>query len=272
MVDIHSKNLKNHVDALEETFSFWGKREPYFCVLTASKFLLHNMTNQGKMDDQALNHFYSLGERDIRFAFEILEHNEIKLNPTMALDFGCGVGRLTFALAKVFRFVIGCDISEPHLEIARDNACQFGINNVHFIKSSENLLDRLSPESFDFIYSRLVLQHIPPILSKAYIRQFTSLLKAGGHMLIQLPTASPTYAFNPETSDAPASNRMSDDRVIAGDAGDAGTSDPKVQMFSLEIRAVLEAINEGKCQLIDLVFETGRDGWTSHVFLVRKDG
>ncbi|NTV49887.1 MAG: class I SAM-dependent methyltransferase [Geobacteraceae bacterium] len=270
MVDMNSKNLKDHVDDLEETFSFWGKREPYFCVLTASKFLLHNMTDQGKMSDQALDHFYSLGESDIRFAFEILEHNGININPTMALDFGCGVGRLTFALAKIFCFVIGCDISEPHLEIARDNACQFGINNVHFIKSSANLLDRLSPESFDFIYSRLVLQHIPPILSKAYIRQFTSLLKAGGYMLIQLPTTSPAYAFNPEASDSPASNRMGNDRVIA--EGDADTSGPKVQMFSLEIREVLEAINEGRCQLIDLVFETGRDGWTSHVFLVRKDG
>lgn len=266
MVDIHSKNLKDHVEDLEETFSFWGKREPYFCVLTTSKFLLHNMTNQGKMNDQALDHFYSLGDLDIRFAFEILEHNGIKINPTMALDFGCGVGRLTFALAKVFRFVIGCDISGPHLQISRDNACQFDINNVHFIKSSANLLDQLSPESFDFIYSRLVLQHIPPILSKAYIRQFTSLLKAGGHMLIQLPTASPAYAFNPEASDSQTRN----DRVIAG--GESDTSGPKVQMFSLEIREVLEAINEGKCQLIDLVFETDRDGWTSHVFLVRKDG
>jgi SAM-dependent methyltransferase len=147
--------------------------------------------NDQDSNGQALNHFYNLGERDICFALEILERNGINFNPTMALDFGCGLGRLTFALAKIFRFVIGCDISEPHLEIARDNACQFGINNVHFIKSSANLLDRLSPGTFDFIYSRLVLQHIPPVLSRAYIRQFTSLLKTGGHMLIQLPTASP---------------------------------------------------------------------------------
>jgi hypothetical protein len=43
-------------------------------------------------------------------------------------------------------------------------------------------------------------------------------------------------------------------------------------MFSLEIREVLEAINEGKCQLVDLVFETDRDNWISNVFLIRKQG
>ncbi len=271
MIDIHSKKLEDHVDDLEATFSYWGKREPYFSVLTAPQFLLRNMNDQGSMNDQALKHFYNLGAYDISFALEILERNGVKINPTTAFDFGCGLGRLTFALAKIFRFVIGCDISEPHLEIARDNACQFGINNVHFIKSSTNLLDRLSPESFDFIYSRLVLQHIPPILSRAYIRQFTSLLKAGGHMLIQLPTASPDYTFNPEAPKASASSQMNGHSGDCGKGEDADTSERKIQMFTLEIREVLEAINEGKCRLTDLVFETDRDGWTSHVFLVRKD-
>lgn len=258
MVDIHPKLIKEQIDNLEKTFSYWGSRDPYFSVLTAPKFLSRNM------DDQALEDFYRVGEIDIRFAFEILEHNGISINPTMVLDFGCGVGRLSFALAKIFRFVVGCDISEPHLKIARDNACQFGINNVHFIKSSENLLDRLSPRSFDFIYSRLVLQHIPPILSKNYIRQFTSLLKAGGYMLIQLPTTTPDYKFNPEVFDDPGR--------ITGQRGgaEADPSGQKVQMFTIEIKDVLEIISEGNCQLVDLVLETDRDGWNSHLFLIRK--
>jgi hypothetical protein len=57
-----------------------------------------------------------------------------------------------------------------------------------------------------------------------------------------------------------------------GGGGDADTNERKVQMFSLEIREVLEAINEGKCQLVDLVFETDRDNWISNVFLIRKQG
>lgn len=266
MDDAYKKKIKTHVDDLEATFSFWGRQEPYFSVLTAQKFLLRNMTEEGSMNDQALDHFYSLGDLDIRFAFEILERNGINVNTTMAFDFGSGLGRLTFALAKIFRFVIGCDISDPHLEIARSNASKFGINNVHFIKSSTNLLDRLSPASFDFIYSRLVLQHIPPALSLAYIRQFTSLLKAGGHMLIQLPTASPDYSFNPEGADAPKSHRG------GGEMRNADTGDHSIQMFALEFREVLEAINGGNCQLIDLVLETDRGGWNSHLFLIRKSG
>lgn len=260
MEDKPSNYTKRQIDNLEAAFSYWGKKDPYYSVLTAPNFLLSNM------DDQTLDHFYKLGELDIRFALEILNHNEIQINTTMALDFGCGVGRLTFALAKIFQFVIGCDISEPHLQIAHNNADRFGIHNVHFIKSSENLLDRLAPETFSFIYSRLVLQHIPPILSKAYIRQFTSLLKPGGHMLIQLPITNPDYRFNPEASDGSSSNKIKGDR--GGTTVD--TSGTKIQMFTIEIKEVLKAVNEGGCQLIDLVFETDRDDWNSQVFLIRK--
>lgn len=264
MTDIHdAKKIKEHFDDLEKTFSFWGNQEPYFSVLTSPEFLSHNMTWNG----QSLTHFYNFGERDISFALEILEHNEIIINPTMALDFGCGLGRLSFALAKIFRFVVGCDISEPHLKIASNNAGKFGNNNVHFIKSSANLLDRLNPETFDFIYSRLVLQHIPPALSKDYIRQFTLLLKPGGYVLIQLPTKTHDYMFNPEAH-APATSQICDDSENS-EAPDSAV--PKIQMYSLEIREVLEALNKGNCRLIDLVFETGRDGWNSHVFLARKD-
>lgn len=268
MTDIREKQIKGHFDNLEETFSFWGNREPYFSVLTSPQFLSHNMTDKDSADAQSLNYFYNLGERDICFAMEILEHNGITINPTMALDFGCGLGRLSFALAKIFRFVIGCDISEPHLEIARENAGKFDINNVHFIKSSPNLLDRLSPETFDFIYSRLVLQHIPPALSRDYIRQFTSLLKPGGYLLIQLPTSAHDYQFNPEAQPPATPAQICDP---CENREDPNPDVPKVQMYSLEIREVLEALNEGNCRLVDLVFETDRDKWISHVFLASKD-
>jgi len=233
------------IKTLEETFSDWGTREPYYSVLTSDRFLSHNM------NEQTLEDFYKLGELDIHFALEILEHNRVRLNPLKALDFGCGAGRLSFALAKLFRFVIGCDISEPHLDVARANARQFGVNNVHFCKNSENLFDLFPPESFDFIYSRLALQHIPPYLSKAYLRQFATLLKTDGYVLIQLPTKSPEYTCNPEAFDTPVPSHA-------------------IHMYAVEIRDVLEVLNESNCQLVDLVLETDRDGWISHVFLAKK--
>lgn len=241
----HLGHAKEQLKNLEETFSDWGRREPYYSVLTDERFLSHNIS------DRTLDDFYSLGELDIFFALEILKHNRVAINPAKALDFGCGVGRLTLALVKIFHFVIGCDISEPHLEVARSNANQFGINNVHFIKNNENLLNLFQPESFNFIYSRLALQHIPQALSKAYIRQFTALLKVGGYSIFQLPTKSPEYTCNPE-------------------AFSVSEVSHNIHMYSVEIREVLESINEGNCQLIDLVLETDRDGWSSHLFLIKK--
>jgi ubiquinone/menaquinone biosynthesis C-methylase UbiE len=82
-----------------------------------------------------------------------------------ALDFGCGVGRLTRALGTRFDSVLGVDISAGMIEQAeRYNdaypACAFRLN-------TDTDLRQLDSASFDFVYSNIVLQHLPSVVEIA---------------------------------------------------------------------------------------------------------
>ncbi len=110
-----------------------------------------------------------------------------------ALDFGCGVGRLTRALAGHFGDCYGVDISESMVE--RACALNHAYSNCHFaVNVSENL--RLFADStFDMIYSVIVLQHVPNrAVITSYIREFVRVLKADGLLVFQLPSSiAPKY-------------------------------------------------------------------------------
>lgn len=73
------------------------------------------------------------------------------------LDIGCGCGTTTFALAEMVGpdgTVVGIDISEPMLEVARADAEAKGINNVEFVLGDAQT-HPFSPDHFDVLYSRL---------------------------------------------------------------------------------------------------------------------
>jgi SAM-dependent methyltransferase len=93
-----------------------------------------------------------------------------------ALDFGCGVGRLTQALAKRFASCVGVDISEQMIQQADSlNQCQ----HCRYIANSSPHLP-FDDGRFAFVYSNIVLQHVPRALAKKYLREFVRVLAPGG--------------------------------------------------------------------------------------------
>jgi SAM-dependent methyltransferase len=115
-----------------------GETEPFFAVLTEERFLREHMSDA---DREA---FWASGEADIAHIFELID-----FVPKSALDFGCGVGRLTRALAKRMDRVAGVDAAESMLRIAREN-----VSNATFSTT-------IPYERFDLIVSLIVFQHIP---------------------------------------------------------------------------------------------------------------
>jgi SAM-dependent methyltransferase len=93
-----------------------------------------------------------------------------------ALDFGCGVGRLTQGLARRFTHCMGLDISNQMIEKA------IGINQYPHCRYSVHSDTRLpfADERFSFIYSNIVLQHVPARFSQQYLREFVRVLAPGG--------------------------------------------------------------------------------------------
>jgi len=131
--------------------------------------------------------FFATGEKDVaKFLIYIKELN-IELKMGEALDFGCGIGRLTKALAKYFTKVYGVDISPTMLTTAR---------NLHrdnpqmiFLQNTSNDLSCFDSEKFDLICSLITLQHIPEKETiKKYLLEFLRILKPGGILYFQLPS------------------------------------------------------------------------------------
>jgi len=72
-----------------------------------------------------------------------------------ALDFGCGVGRLTRALAERFEGALGLDISSAMVQQA--TTLNADVSNVTFVVGHQG---QLPDQHFDFILTLIVLQHL----------------------------------------------------------------------------------------------------------------
>lgn len=82
-----------------------------------------------------------------------------------ALDAGCGTGDSAIFLAEQLRLtggcVVGVDLSEASLAIARERAERRGLENVTFIHARIEEMPSLGLDPFDFIVSFGVLHHLP---------------------------------------------------------------------------------------------------------------
>jgi len=108
-----------------------------------------------------------------------------------ALDFGCGVGRLTQPMARRFKSTIGVDISAQMIQIA-ESLNQ--IESCNYVAAAESELP-FDDDSFSFIYSNIVLQHIPREYSVRYLLEFERLLRPGGILVfgVQDRFAAPDF-------------------------------------------------------------------------------
>ncbi|MBZ5493466.1 MAG: class I SAM-dependent methyltransferase [Acidobacteriia bacterium] len=102
-----------------------------------------------------------------------------------ALDFGCGVGRLTRAMSEYFSECRGVDISPTMISTARE--LNHDCPRCHFQLNEDTRLKCLPDNYFGFIYTNLVLQHIAPPCSHQYIVELIRILNPGGVLIVQVP-------------------------------------------------------------------------------------
>lgn len=160
----------------DDNWRLWGERDPYYGVLTDPRFRRDSIDANRQLffdDGRAfVEHWLAEGER----CFGALPRGR-------ALDFGCGVGRLTIPLSDHFESVVGVDIAQAMLEEARRNSAG---RNIAYLPSD----DRLSQVegTFDFVSSIMVLQHIPVRRGMALIAQLLARVGPGGGCLVQFST------------------------------------------------------------------------------------
>jgi SAM-dependent methyltransferase len=171
---------------LQRNWEGLGATDPLWAVLT----------DPAKRDGRwNLDEFFASGEHEIANVMAAIQSLGINVNPGTALDFGCGVGRLTQALARRFQSVYGVDIAPSMIEQANRlnpyDGCRYLVND-------KDDLTLFQSELFDFIYTCIVLQHMEPRYSKKYLGEFLRTLKRGGVLVFELPAEPrPAVAVRP---------------------------------------------------------------------------
>lgn len=145
------------------------------------------LTNPDKAGNKwGADDFFASGRNEIAIVFDKLKNiNALPIDNQNALDFGCGVGRLSHALADLFQNVTGIDVS-PTM-VAKANELNNNPDKISFKVNSQTKTD-FKANSFSFIYTTIVLQHIPYPQQVEYISEFCRLLKSGGVLVFQIPT------------------------------------------------------------------------------------
>lgn len=155
--------------------------DPYWGVLTRPE------GKHGRWDPAA---FFATGEHEIEAMLRTAARLGLPVRGDTALDFGCGLGRLTRALASRFSAVHGVDVSPSLIEQARSLNCDLA--NCEFHISGQQPLGGFADASISLLCSFLVLQHQTRKESiRSYLTEFARVLAADGVAVFQLPSFIP---------------------------------------------------------------------------------
>jgi cyclopropane fatty-acyl-phospholipid synthase-like methyltransferase len=116
------------------------------------------------------------------------------------LEIGCGIGRLIRPLSEFFSRVDGVDISESMVKFSADYL--ENLKNVNVCLNNGKDLSGFASNTYDFIYSMLVFQHIRSYkVVKSYLQEVLRTLKPGGYFRFQvfIKTAQSTPLGNYDT-------------------------------------------------------------------------
>jgi SAM-dependent methyltransferase len=124
---------------IRETWTQLGKVRPHHSVLTGTQFLPQ------RMSDASIESFYASGVDEAETVAAMLERFSFSRRESkICVEYGCGLGRVTLALAKMFHHVHGYDISATHLELAGNRARETRVENVTFrLCSAESIVEDL---------------------------------------------------------------------------------------------------------------------------------
>lgn len=176
-----SESSAMELKQLGECWDELARQDALWAILT------HGDKKGGRWDSAE---FFNTGKEEILQVFEYLDSLGLSVKREKALDFGCGVGRLTLALADHFGECSGVDLSFEMISLAKklsppEAKCQY-------IHNPKPHLSLFPDGTFDFIYSNITLQHMKPEYALRYLEEFLRVLKPGGILLFQIPSEKRT--------------------------------------------------------------------------------
>jgi SAM-dependent methyltransferase len=225
-----------------------GQNNPYWAVLSHPDFLAENIT------PEKVEVFYASGEPFIDEIVAGLEKTTGFKPSGRALDFGCGVGRLSEAMTRHADQVTGVDISPGMLELARARG------------SRVTYLDHVPAGPFDWINSFIVFQHIPPERGEQIIEDLLSKLADGGMVSLQLTAWRDKNREWPKDDDATPRGffrkKIKGDRLMSLPVG-------HIHMYDYDLSRVVRLLNLAGIEEMRLI-HTNHDGHHGAIILGRK--
>ena len=154
--------------------SFWDRR-----AREDAFYFVDNRLRYGRADPERL---WAAGEADLRTLLGLVG---VAIRPSDSIvEIGCGVGRLTRALAARAGEVTAVDLSERMLARARRENPH--LHNVEWLLGDGSTLAGIADGSADACVSHVVFQHIPdPAITLGYVREMGRVLRSGGWSAFQ---------------------------------------------------------------------------------------
>lgn len=155
--------------------AFWDAR--------ARENAMYFVDNTLDYRDPDIERFWHEGERAVQV---ILDAVGARIEPGYhVVEIGCGVGRLTRALAAQAASVTAFDVSPEMLERAR--SAHPDLDTVRWVQGDGTSLAGIADASADVCFSHVVFQHIPdPAITLGYVREMGRVLRPGGWAVFQV--------------------------------------------------------------------------------------
>ena len=164
----------------------------------ARKDALHYIASWKR--DWDVESFLASGEEDFqRMVAPVMERVGVKTTGAM-LELGCGAGRMTGSFARRWQRAYALDISQEMLGKAR--RIHQGASNIGWLLGNGTDLNCVATGAIDFVFSYLVLQHLPDAqLIQNYVVEMLRVLKPGSAALFQFNgAAAPTMNMRGRTA------------------------------------------------------------------------
>lgn len=239
--------LTQMLTRIEDIFTKHASERPHWTVATTPIY-------EPDQFEAHRNQFFQSGRDDVRTFQAFLARAGLSLpSYRSCFEFGCGVGRITVALAELFEQVIGADVALPMLVEAERTALAFNVANIRWLLTNRfNVYNSLS--DYDVFFSVISLQHNPPPVISYLLTRLLTKLRSGGIGFFQLPTYHSAYSFSPEKYlSSPATN--------------------DIEVHCLPQRILFDLVRQSGCRLLEI----REDGWVgpsmqtiSNTLLVEK--
>ena len=146
----------------------WNRRVRYDYRL----WVTNTLTKNAELLDE--------GERD----FAVFQNIAQQTKRGVALEVGCGVGRMLPAAKRIFQSVLGIDISDEAIQKAR--ALVGNAGGISVETSSGFTLDNVADESIDYVWSFASMPHMPTRVFASYLSEIQRVVAPEGLVQLQV--------------------------------------------------------------------------------------